>query len=216
MEHNIEQDSLFVAQQCADATREKLADIYAKAFLGACLAMGASYADVCHEFRSFLDDVCASFPKFQEVLTSANVSVEEKYGIIDRVCGGSTTVFKNFLKVLARRGRLDMLQDVYKASLRLNLTRSGKMIVQVTTATPIDSVARENLTASLRKLVGGEPVLSNNVDPDVIGGVIVRVGDVVYDASILTQLNKVRQNIVYRSAHEIQSRRDCFRNTEGD
>ena len=78
MEHNIEQDSLFVAQQCADATREKLADIYAKAFLGACLAMGASYADVCHEFRSFLDDVCASFPKFQEGLTSAKVSVEEK------------------------------------------------------------------------------------------------------------------------------------------
>ncbi len=216
MEHKLEQDSLCVAQQCADATREKLADIYAKAFLGACLATGTSFEDVCREYESFLDDVCASFPKFQEVLTSANVSVEEKYGIIDRVCGESSAVFKNFLKVLARRGRLDMLQDVYKGSLRLNLTQSGKTIVQVTTATPIDSVARGKLTASLRKLVGGEPVLSSNVDPDVIGGVIIRVGDVVYDASILTQLNKVRQNIVYRSAHEIQSRRDCFRNTEGN
>ena len=66
MEYKLEQDSLFVAQQYADATREKLADVYARAFLGACLAMGASYAYVCHEFGSFLYDVCALFQDFRK------------------------------------------------------------------------------------------------------------------------------------------------------
>ena len=66
------------------------------------------------------------------------------------------------------------------------------------------------------KLVDGEPELLVEVDPEMIGGIIVRVGDVVYDASIATQLNKVRQDMIDRSAHEIQSRRDCFRNPEGN
>ena len=48
----------------------------------------------------------------------------------------------------------------------------------------------------------------------MIGGIIVRVGDVIYDASIATQLTKVRQDIIDRSVHEIQNRRDCFRNPE--
>ena len=78
------------------------------------------------------------------------------------------------------------------------------------------SATREKLTAELRELVHGEPDIRTCVDPETIGGIIVRVGDTLFDASIATQLKNVRQQMIDRSAHEIQSRRNSFSNTEGN
>ena len=55
-----------------------------------------------------------------------------------------------------------------------------------------------------------------HVRPELIGGLVMRVGDTVYDGSISTRLNKLRQQMIDRSVHEIQSRRDRFRSPEGD
>ncbi len=65
-------------------------------------------------------------------------------------------------------------------------------------------------------MLEGEPVLDERVDPGVIGGIVVRIGDTVYDGSIANQLENLRQQIIDRSAHEIQSRRDRFRSPAGD
>jgi len=66
------------------------------------------------------------------------------------------------------------------------------------------------------KTLGGTPVLHERVDPAVIGGVVVRVGDTIYDASVARQLETMRQQMIDRSAHEIQSRRDRFRYPAGN
>ena len=94
--------------------------------------------------------------------------------------------------------------------------RRGRVPVKITTAAPLNETTKNNLAVNLRELVGGEPEFFVEVDPEMIGGIIVRVGDVVYDASIATQLSKVRQDMIDRSAHGIQSRRDCFRYPEGN
>ena len=61
-------------------------------------------------------------------------------------------------------------------------------------------------------MLGGEPLVEQVVDPTVIGGAVLRVGDVVYDGSVANQLQILRQQMIDRSVHEIQSRRDRFRN----
>ncbi len=216
MKNNVEQDARFAADLYADATREKLAEIYAAALLGACDSMATSFDVVGGEYDSFIEQVCDAFPKFEEILASATIAVDEKQRMIDELCGGTSLVFKNFLKTLARRGRLDMLRDIRSACRLLDNERKGRVAVKITTAAPLDETTKNNLAVNLRKLVGGEPEFFVAIDPDLIGGIIVRVGDVVYDASIATQLNKVRQDLIDRSAHEIQSRRDCFRNPEGN
>ncbi|MBQ9126747.1 MAG: F0F1 ATP synthase subunit delta, partial [Thermoguttaceae bacterium] len=99
---------------------------------------------------------------------------------------------------------------------QIEAERKGRVAVRVTTAAPLSEEAKANLAAKLRKLVGGEPELFAVVDPELIGGVVVRVGDKVYDASIANQLNNARQETINRSVHEIQSRRDSFRHSEGN
>jgi len=216
MGKNVEQDALYAAKLDADATREKLAEIYATALLGACDSTQTSFANVRDDYVSFITQVCDIYPKFEAILASPSVSVEEKQRMLDGICGATTSVFRNFLKTLARRGRMDMLREIFLACRKLDDERMGRVHVEITTAAPLDETVKDILAVNLRELVGGEPEFLHKVDPNAIGGIIVRVGDVVYDASIATQLNKVRQDMIDRSAHEIQNRRDCFRNPEGN
>lgn len=213
--NSIEQDAQYTAALDADSTRERLAQIYAQALLDACVNTGASLDGVWDEYDSFLE-ICDAYPKFEEILASIMVPFDEKRRILDEIGNGVSEIFMNFLKTLARRGRFDLLRLVRVECRKLDNERMGRVPVVVTTAAPMDEATKASLVANLRKLVGGEPEFVLNVDPSTIGGIIVRVGDVIYDASITTQLNKARQDMINRSAHEIQSRRDSFRHPEGN
>jgi F-type H+-transporting ATPase subunit delta len=92
----------------------------------------------------------------------------------------------------------------------------GRVRVRVTTPTPLDPAQVAQIEGSLRAMLGGEPVLESSVDPQLIGGAVLRVGDTVYDGSIARQLQSVRQQMIDRSIHEIQSRRDRFRHPAGN
>jgi len=69
----------------------------------------------------------------------------------------------------------------------------------------------DKVQSQLRPLLGREPVVEHRVEPGLIGGAVVRVGDTIYDGSIATQLENLREQMIDRSVHEIQSRRDRFR-----
>ena len=66
------------------------------------------------------------------------------------------------------------------------------------------------LRVELQKKFQHEPVLILHVDPTILGGLKVRVGDTVYDSTVRTRLNNLRNQLIARSSHEIQSRRDRF------
>jgi F-type H+-transporting ATPase subunit delta len=65
-------------------------------------------------------------------------------------------------------------------------------------------------------MLGGEPEIVRMTDPNLIGGIVLRVGDTVYDGSVATRLSKVRGQMINRSIHEIQRRRDRFSHTAGN
>ena len=151
------------------------------------------------------------------MLVSGLVSPEEKIRILERRVGGrASPEFLNFLKVVARHGRLDVLRAIHRRTRALHESKLGRVRVLVTTATPLAGDQAARIAESLRPMLKGEPVLEERVDPGVIGGIVVRVGDTVYDGSIANQLENLRQQIIDRSAHEIQSRRDRFRSPAGD
>ena len=66
------------------------------------------------------------------------------------------------------------------------------------------------LPQEIHKRIGMVPMLEKQVHPELIGGIVLRVGDRVYDGSIATQLERMREKMITRSVHEIQSRRDRF------
>ncbi|MBQ9873982.1 MAG: hypothetical protein IJM30_05930, partial [Thermoguttaceae bacterium] len=88
MKKNIERDAQYAARLYADATRERLAEIYATALLGAIETLGVSSRDLWESYDSFIE-LCDANPKFEEILASAMVPVEEKLRIISVISGGA-------------------------------------------------------------------------------------------------------------------------------
>jgi len=204
------------AQIDADVGVEHVADVYAEALLGATEHAGQTDA-VLAEFDELIQGVFARFPRLEAVLTSALVSDDEKVGIIDRLLAGrASPLVVNFLKVVADHGRLDLLRVIHRqAGLRRDKLR-GRIHVELVTATEIDDALAQRIAARLRKALDGEPVIRRVTDPGLIAGAIVRIGDTVYDGSVANQLSNIRQQMIDRSVHEIQSRRARFSHPAGN
>ncbi|MEX0676287.1 MAG: ATP synthase F1 subunit delta [Pirellulales bacterium] len=194
---------------------QRVAAIYAKAFVGAAEKAGTTHALV-EELES-VSAVLEGFPKLEAVLGSALISHEEKTKILDRTFGSRLSgLALDFLKVLSRHGRLDIARAVEREVQKLYDELRGRVRVELRTATVLEVGLSRSLETSLRAILGGEPEVDPAVDPGLIGGIVLRVGDTVYDGSVARQLHQVREQMIARSIHEIQSRRDRVRHSGGN
>ena len=208
---NIEQDAQFAAEFHADVDAEEIAEVYAEAYLDAVTGQGGSPDDAIAEFASLVD-VLKTQPKFQAVLVSAMIPTDEKIALLQKAIASSASpLFWNFLRTVAQRNRLDLLLPIFIQTKTLLDERHKRIPVTLTTATEIDSQLFTALSDKLRSVLGGEPIIRSVVNPEVIGGLVVRVGDTVYDASVSAQLQSVCRQMIDRSAQEIQNRRESFR-----
>src|SRR4051812_37740983 len=102
-----------------DVTVEQLARVYAKAFMGVAARTSSAEALV-EELKSIVADVLDRFPKLEEVLKSSLVSPEEKEALLNRVFGNAASIqVTNFLKVVARHGRLELLRSISRQAEKL-------------------------------------------------------------------------------------------------
>ena len=166
---------------------------------------------IIQEFDSFVDDVLEKLPQLEAVWASGFVSEEAKEAMVDKAFAKSASpVFLNFLKVVARHGRLNMLRLIHLNAHEEYNKAQGRVRVMVSTAEPLDAAAEQRIAQEVKGRLGLQPMLEKQVHPDLIGGIVLRVGDRVYDGSIATQLKRLREQMITRSVHEIQSRRDRF------
>ncbi|MFM9025161.1 MAG: FoF1 ATP synthase subunit delta, partial [Planctomycetaceae bacterium] len=112
------------------------------------------------------------------------------------------------LKVLARHGRLGVVADVVAAAERLADALEGRKQATFTTAAPVDAADQARLVAEVEKAVGATLSATFRVDPRLIGGLVVRVEDTIYDHSVATGLSRLGRRLQQRSIHEIQYGRD--------
>lgn len=199
-----------------DPSAMRIAAVYAKGILGATEAAGQT-EPVVEELDSLVVDVLDKIPHLAAVLSSVMLSPEDHQQIIDKAFGRQASpLLLNFLKVLAAHGRLGILREIRIAAHTQLDEMRGRVRVQVRTATPIDDRLAERIAHTVQTALGGQPVVERTTDPSLIGGVVLRIGDTVYDASVSTQLKQMRTQMINRSIHEIQSRRDRFGHSEGN
>ena len=91
---------------------------------------------------------------------------------------------------------------------------SGRLQAVVTSASPMDGETVERITDQLSKTLGKEVILRVLVDPEILGGIVVRVGDPVYDGSVVNQLAQVRSRAVKRASDSIRGKLDRFTTSE--
>ena len=205
-----------VASTVFDTGEQQVAALYAKALLGATQKAGTS-EQVLGDFDAVIKELLDPHPRLQSLLGSAGVSHEEKLGILDRAVGDRVSpLLLNFMKVLSSHGRLSSLRAVHSAARKLYDEMQGRTRVQVKTAHPLSPQMQDRVKDRLRGMMRSEAVAEFVVDPQLIGGIVFRIGDRVYDGSVATRLEKVRQKMIDRSLHEIQSRRDSFSYPEGN
>ena len=116
----------------------------------------------------------------------------------------------NFLLVLNDHDRLELLRSIRLSYRDLLEERTGKVRVLVRSAVPLPEDQKERLLRELGDTLHREPVLDMTVDPELLGGLVVQVGDWLYDASVKNRLETIRDDLVQRSSHEVQVGRDRF------
>jgi F-type H+-transporting ATPase subunit delta len=199
-----------------DPGAQRVAEVYAKAFLAAAENAGVTQVAI-DELTAIDSEVLERFPRLTAVFASGFISAEDKTKIVERTFAGRVSpLVLNFLRVLAQHERLEVVREIAHSAREQYAHMRGLARVEVSTAAPLTEQLAAKIKEQLRGMIGGEPVLVPRVKPDLIGGVVLRVGDAVYDGSIAAQLANVRGKIINRSVHEIQSRRDRFRNSAGN
>jgi F-type H+-transporting ATPase subunit delta len=181
IDDNSARDAQQVAQMEADVGREHVGAVYAEALLAVTEKAGTTDALV-DVFDAVVSDVLDPFPEFERILDSALISHEQKVAILDHVLGPRVpAVFLDFLKVVSRHDRMDCLRAIHAATHVLYDELRGRVPVELVTPVPIDDALAGRLDGRLHELLGGQPILSRRVDPELIGGAVVRVGDTIYD-----------------------------------
>jgi F-type H+-transporting ATPase subunit delta len=212
MNENKDQDF----EPIADVSAQRVARVYAEALLNAAEKQGQS-EQVLESLESLIRDVFSAEPQLEAFLQSSAVGRERKAQLIDKVFEGKASqVFVDFLMVLNQHERLDLLRPILRAAKELRDQRAKRIRVEVRSAVPLADAQTNRLVEQLRANLKLEPVLQTEVDPDLLGGVVVKVGDWLYDASVRARLDSIRNQLIERSSHEIQSGRDRFSIASGN
>ena len=194
----------------ADVGARRVARVYAEALLDEAQQRGQG-PELLEELQSLRNDVVRASPDTEEFFTSAAVGRDRKASALRAALGGRASgLLLNFVLVLNDHDRLDLLPAVVTSYRDLLEQRIGQMRVQVRSAVPLEAGQRERLERELREAFRREPILEARVDPDLLGGLVVQVGDWLYDASVRTRLETMRNELMDRSSYEIQVGRDRF------
>ncbi len=206
MNHREEQQD----QKIADVGAQRVARVYAEALLRAADKRGEVEITL-EQLDSLVRDVFQANSLVERFLASPAVPARVKEAEIQKLFAGrGTDLFTNFLLILNEHGRLELLRSVLAAYRDLYDQRARRVRVLVRSAAPLPDDQQERLRHNLRETLHLEPILETRIDPDLLGGLVVKVGDWQYDGSVRTRLQTIRNHLIERSSHEIQSGRDRF------
>jgi F-type H+-transporting ATPase subunit delta len=161
------------------------------------VAMARGEAREVQEELSAWESMTAANADLLEVFRNPTIPYEQKRDVLGALVSRAhvrpTTA--NFLHVLLRNQRLTDLSEINKRFARELDDRSGVVVAQVTTARPVPAQVQEGLSERLSNLTGRRVRLQFAVDEELIGGVTTRIGSTVYDGSVRTQLQEIRQRL---------------------
>jgi F-type H+-transporting ATPase subunit delta len=197
-----------------DDTARRVARVYAEALYSAA-AEHKQEAEILAELNE-LQAALRKDPRLEAFVAGRGLSRERRHAILRAFEGRASEVFVNFLYVLNEHDRTDALEAVIAAYQDLFDQRTGRMRVSVQSAIPLDEQHMERLRENLRKSFGKEPVLSTRVNPDLLGGLVVQADGWLYDSSVRSRLENLRQQISVKGSYEIQSGRDRFSSATGN
>jgi F-type H+-transporting ATPase subunit delta len=177
-----------------DSEQQHVGEVYAKALLGAAKAEN-KIDRVADELSSLIKDIFKAQPGFELVLSNPKMPVDDKIQLLDRVFGKSMDpTLLTFLKVVCRRHRINSIRSIEQSVAKLRDEIAGVIRVTVTVPNALDASTENALLQKLKQTFKKDVRIVTIVDPSILGGLIVRVGDTVFDASVDGQLELLRKS----------------------
>jgi F-type H+-transporting ATPase subunit delta len=193
-----------------DIARQRVGTVYAKALLGATEKVGQTDI-VLAELESLVADVFDKLPDFEESLRTPRISQDDKVRMLDSIFGGKMSpLLLNFLKVVAQHERLDCVRAIERAARKLFNQLRKRVEVLVESAAPISNQLQYTIASKLKQALGRDVVLTTAVNPDLLGGLVVRVGDTVYDGSLAGKLKQMQAVTLQHTTETIRESIERF------
>ena len=192
-----------------DTERQYIGTVYAKGLLGAA-EKANQVTQVVDELESIVVDVLPQLPKLKLLLESPRVPMEVKEMVLNQSFSAGSSVLLTFLKVVCRHGRFDCLRVISRTATALLQEQTGVVEVRVTTAELVPESMHEELKTKLGQILEKQVVIRTETDADILGGLVVRVGDTVFDGSVANQLSQIRRTAVDQAMQQIRQSLDRF------
>lgn len=193
-----------------DPGAEQVGRTYARALIGAAASAGV-VDEVLEQLGIVVDQYIGGSDRLAAAFASPRIDEAEKSRVIDRLFDGQFhPVLVNFLKIMGKRGRLGSVAAVRTAANAIHDEVLGRVVAEVRTAISMDESSRAMVVSRLEASLGKQVRLREVVDSDLIGGMVVRVGDTVYDSSVANQIDKMARKARAGFSRELLKRFESF------
>lgn len=172
---------------------EELARVYSEALFGAARAEGK--VDVIRDQLVALADALEGQRELHVFFFSPLFSTREKKEGLERMLGGADTLFLNFLRLLIDKHRMPVIFRIRRQYETLWQEEHRLLSVEVTSAVQLDDETASAIRERVEQQTGRKVELTRRVDEDILGGLVVRVSNMVLDASIRNQLERLRRQV---------------------
>lgn len=169
----------------------RLAHRYSKALLD--IAIGKSQLEEVFNDVQWLQSVCKSNPDFVSLLRSPIITADKKQKIVDAITQNKLNVITNgFIKLLINKSREANLPEILPAFIQQYKKYKNINTVILTTAVPVNEATKDAIISQVKSSAGVENIeLEQKVNPDLIGGFVLEMGDQMVDASIAYDLREI-------------------------
>jgi F-type H+-transporting ATPase subunit delta len=142
-----------------------------------------------------LAEVVRVSPELSSLLSNPIIAQETRRAVMSDILTrvGVSPTARNFTLLLTDRRRGAMLPAVAEALMALSDERAGKVQAEVSSATALTEAQLQKVRGALEKLTGKTVAITHKVDASLIGGMVTRIGDKVYDGSLKARLDEIRQ-----------------------
>ena len=164
---------------------------YAKAVLS--LATDQKSAEAVNSDMKSITSAIAQSEDLNQMLQSPVVRSSDKKSVLTSVFNNANVATTNLIDTLISNKRLALLNDVAASYTQLYDQMRGTQVATVTTAVTLTSDLKTKVLAKVKELTGKEAEVENIIDESIIGGFILRVGDIQYNASIANKLDKLKR-----------------------
>jgi F-type H+-transporting ATPase subunit delta len=172
---------------------DELARVYARSLFEVALEQGK--LDVLREQLGQLADALNDNRQLAVFFFSPYFSTTEKQDALRGVLDGADPSFLNFLSLLIENHRMPVIFRVRQQYERLWEEENRMLPVEITSAVALDEQTTAELGRTIGERAGRRVTLSSRVDPDILGGIILRVGNSILDASIRNRLEQLRRHV---------------------